>query len=290
MPEENEINGGQLEGNEPTSQSEPSSEPSVESPVEESVPQEQPTEPTYAMPEKFQGKTPEEIAQAFEALESKFGTQGQKFGDAVLENKTLQNQLQQLYQSGVGKQVQNSQTSLPGNEDKGFGQQENLNDKFWDDPMGSIESAINNYDNRITSRNQQVEQQRLTQIGDVVNAELQVLHSESDGGKLDPAVASMMDYLDKNDPEFQGLDRNPNLTPQMVKEVVRKVHEKALTTLANFSTKGGQVDPETAKAVKAVQKQVAGNSAPAGRANSSTNQEDTPEQKALKDAGWDFLA
>ena len=117
------------------------------------VVQEAPQEPTYEPPEKYAGKTLEDVITMHQNVEKAFGKQGQEVG-----------QQRQLIQQLLDSQPQANQATETMEEPVSF------EDTFYDDPAKAVNSAIENHPEIIKAREgnvKSVQQANLTQLESV---------------------------------------------------------------------------------------------------------------------------
>ena len=112
--------------------------------------QEAPQEPTYEPPEKYAGKTLEDVITMHQNVEKAFGKQGQEVG-----------QQRQMIQQLMEAQSQANQATETMEEPVSF------EDTFYDDPAKAVNSAIENHPEIIKAREgnvKSVQQANLTQL------------------------------------------------------------------------------------------------------------------------------
>jgi hypothetical protein len=112
--------------------------------------QEAPQEPTYEPPEKYAGKTLEDVITMHQNVEKAFGKQGQEVG-----------QQRQMIQQLMEAQSQANQATETTEEPVSF------EDTFYDDPVKAVNSAIENHPEIIKAREgnvKSVQQANLTQL------------------------------------------------------------------------------------------------------------------------------
>ena len=112
--------------------------------------QEAPQEPTYEPPEKYAGKTLEDVITMHQNVEKAFGKQGQEVGH--------QRQLIQQLMESQSQANQATETTV---------EPVNFEDTFYDDPAKAVNSAIENHPEIIKAREgnvKSVQQANLTQL------------------------------------------------------------------------------------------------------------------------------
>ena len=114
--------------------------------------------PSFEMPEKFAGKSVEEVAEAYKNLESEYGRKSNEVGE-----------LRQLTDEILRQQVSHSNSA-----------DENINESvedfdFYDDPSAAVEKALAN-----NPRLQKIEEQMFKEAHKNSHSELIALHSDAD--------------------------------------------------------------------------------------------------------------
>ena len=99
---------------------------------------ETPTESEYQPPEKYAGKTLEDVITMHQNVEKAFGKQGQEVG-----------QQRQMIQQLMEAQAQANQATKPA-------EAENFEDTFYDDPAKAVNSAIENHPDIVRAKQERV--------------------------------------------------------------------------------------------------------------------------------------
>ena len=303
MPDNAGIDGSQLDAGTPAPEPTAPADGQVEAtPQVQDGSQEDfqtPEPPPFEMPEKFQGKTAEEIAQIYVNEQGQVGRFKQEVGDLRHEKALLEQQNQQLLQmfnqQNPGRQTpQTGQpSSLPG---EAKGQQVDLNELFYESPIDAMNRTLENFwqqkQQEAAVKESQAATQRRQAVGQIAQTELSQIASEN-GKAIEPEILAIMDQFDKTDPEIAALEAKPNLTQQDIRQGVRSLYQKALAEkerrAMEFLQETKNVTPEQLQAFIAAQKQSAVNGAPASRAGTPGNTEDSQVNGILKDRGYGFL-
>lgn len=253
-------------------------------------------ETEVTIPEKFQGKSVEDIVKSYSELESLQGKHATKLSQTLAEKAKLEEEkqhLSELLQTMRQQSQQSSQIS-----DKGAEEEVDLNEVFLErgadvtkqivrDVIGEV---LSERDKKQIAEQERFVQQRDKEIEHVATAELQVIASEI-GGEIPPAVLNQISYLDRTDPELDRLRNDPTLTPDRVREETRKLYQRAISDIQAVAGKAGETpSPEQLEAFNNAQKRAASSTPSDSAKGSQAAPKSDPRIEMMKKAGWGFLA
>lgn len=299
MADNDSLDGSEL----PVQDTTAASEQATEAPKDVATPEAQPQpSPAPQLPEKFQGKTTEEVIEMYQNLEKAHGRSNQELGNIRQKINQYESYFSGLNQSGfdANRYLQN-QSSLPGQEAKGK-QQQDFNERFYEDPYGTISQAVlegartvlTEHEQKQLQKAQAAQSQRQQWMGNVADAEINQLRFENQD-EWDDSIVDLMKRIDSTDPEFARLANDPNLTEQSLRQGVRNLYDKALKEKEKQIKDGMKklgYDEEKIKSIMASQKQAAANGAPGNKASTAGNQGDQEAEAVvdfMKDRGWGHI-
>jgi len=294
-----EIDGSQLEGN----SSEPVNiepEASVKVPsfisgerAQETAPTTEESAEAVAIPEKFQGKSVEDVIKSYTELEALQGRSSSKLGQETQKRIQLEQRVTNLSQ--ILENLQNQQSSQTA--DKGNQLEGDLNEMFYergadvvqDIVSRSINQAFTQREQATKKQSEQFEHQRNQEITSVAQAELEMIANEY--GDIDPLVLNQIVHIDNTDPDLQNLRNDPSLTPDRVRQETRKIYDRAKEEVLAVANKLGGV-PNSAQ-LEAFQKaqKASANGSPSDTASSPKTLDvpDDPKTAMMRKAGWGFI-
>ncbi len=248
------------------------------------------------IPEKFQGKSAEEIIQSYQNLESLQGKQATLLSESRARVNQLEDKLTHLSEL-LQAQRQTSQQSSQ-NPDKGAEENVDLNELFLEKGADvvaevvrrEIGEVLTERDRKQLAENEAFLQTRDKEIEAVAQAEVSIINDEIEGG-IPAAVLNQMAYIDRTDPELDRLRNDPNLTPEIVRQKAREVYERAVREIQEVAGKVGdnptkeQIEAYN-KATKKAAKAAPGDTAKGAETGSSSD----PRIERMKEIGWGFLA
>lgn len=306
--------GGELKTNESTEQTDSGTQsvggpkPSfLQDPVQTS---EATTEPSAAeetettIPEKFRGKSVEDIVKSYTELESLQGRQASKLSEVLSQKSQAEEKatyLSELVQTLRKEPQQSSQTS-----DKGAEINEDLNEAFLEKGADVTKQVVREVlgevlserDKKQVQKEQDFLKQRDSEITHIAQAELQVLADEMYGdpesgkqGAIPIPIANQMAYIDRTDPDLERLRSDPNLTPERVREETRKVYERAVKEVrAVMNVTGDTPSPEQLEAFNKAQQKAASSTPSDSAKGAQTSSTPDPKIERMKKLGWGFLS
>ncbi len=298
-----EIDGSQLAENTP--------EPTEQDPTSNKVPSFISGEPTtetppsgeaaegngVQVPEKFQGKSVEEVIESYKKLESLQGKIGSQLGKEKQQRILLEQRLNAAMAQNNAQGPPNGQSSQTVEPDKGA-LEGDLNELFYEKGADVVKQIVQEtIRGELTSRDAQQQakddkflRDRNDGITSIAQSELEVIATELGEG-IDPVVLQQIAHIDRTDPDIDALRNDPTLSPETVRKETRKLYQRAkeeVTTAANKI--GGGPDPTQLAAFSKAQRASA-NGSPSDTASARTTSAGTadPKIEMMKRSGWDFL-